>query len=229
MIRRTLFTAGAALGLSGAPALAQQNPWSIEATLASEYISKGAGRSDGQPHIGLQVQRRLTDNSYAGVWSGSLRSPLGADAETHLYVGWRPRLAGWSLDVRPMFKILTNARVGAQTEQWEVRLDAARPLAGNRLRLRVEHTFDGYGSSEATTWMDANLTRKLGETGWTVSGGLGRREQAVGRDYTAWNVGLQRRIFGPLSADLRWVDTDQDIAGREYKGRFVAGIAADLR
>lgn len=229
MALRRLVVLVVAVAAPAGPAVAQDKPWSAEATLASEYISKGVGRSDGQPHVALQVQRTLTDSIYVGVWTGTLRSPLGADGESHLYAGWRPRLGAWRMDLRPMFKVLSNAQGNAQTEQWEVRADGVRAVAGARLRLRVEHTFDGYGPSKASTWMEANLSREVGENGWAVTGGLGRREQEVGRDYTAWNVGVQRRMLGPISADLRWVDTDQEHGGREYKGRFVVGLTAALR
>lgn len=218
-----------ATSLIASAAAAQTSPWNVEATLASEYISKGVGRSDGQPHLGLQVQRRLSGTTYAGAWSGSLRSPLGAEAETHLYVGWRPKLGAWSLDLRPMFKVLSRAQQNAQTAQWEHRLDAARPVAGARLRLRLEHTFDGLGSAKASTWMEANLSRRLADSGWTLSGGVGRREQEIGRDYTAWNFGVQRKLSRAASADLRWIDTDQGKdAGREHRGRFVATLTAVL-
>jgi uncharacterized protein (TIGR02001 family) len=228
MNRQMLFAAGFLVALPAA-ASAEEGLWNVEASLASEYISKGVGRSAGEPHLGIQVQRQLDTDTYAGVWSGSLRSPLGADAETHLYVGWRPRVGVWSLDLRPMLKVLANAREGAQTEQWEGRLDAARPVLGGRLRLRVEHAFDGYGPSEGSTWMEANFSRRLGDTGWTLSGGLGRREQEGGTDYTAWNLGAQRRLFDPVTADLRWVDTNRREGGREYRGRFVVALTAALR
>jgi uncharacterized protein (TIGR02001 family) len=210
-------------------AAAEDRRWTAEATLASEYISKGVGRSDGEPHVGVQVQRQLSEATYAGAWAGTLRSPLGADAEAHLYVGWQPRVGAWRLDLRPILKVLSAAQAGAQTEQFEMRVDAARAVAGNRLRLRLEHSPDGFGASQASTWLEANLTRKLGDSGWSASAGVGRREQEVGRDYTAWNVGLQRRLTDALAAELRWIDTDQHGGGREYKGRFVAGLHATWR
>lgn len=230
MTTRLFLTLGGALAgaLAAGPAAAADEAWTVDVTAASEYISKGAGRSAGDPHAALQIRRRLTQTTYAGVWTGSVSSPLGGNGETHLYMGWRPVAGGWNLDIRPMFKVLTGAREGFTTEQWELRVDAARPLAGNRLRLRVEHTPDGFGLSEGSTWMEASLTRPIGEEGWSVVGGLGRREQEVGRDYTAWNLGVQRRLSDSLSADLRWVDTDQRDAGREYDGRLVLGVTMNL-
>lgn len=215
--------------LAAGSAAADDGAWTVDVAAASEYVSKGAGRSAGNPHVALQIQRRVTQTVYAGVWTGSVSSPLGANGETHLYMGWRPRVGDWSLDIRPTFKVLAGAREGFTTEQWEVRADAARPLAGGRLRLRVEHTADGFGPSEGSTWMEASLTHPIGEAGWSVLGGLGRREQTVGRDYTAWNLGVQRRMTDSLSVDLRWIDTDQRDAGREYDGRLVLGMTMSLK
>ncbi len=228
-MRARAILATAALAMLARPAAAADDAWSVEGTVASEYLSKGVGRSDGEPHAALQVQRAIGERAYAGLWSGTLRSPLGADAETHLYLGWRPQAGAWSFDVRPMLKVLSGAQANTQSEQVELRLDAARPLVGARLRLRLEQTLDGYGASEGSTWMEANLSRRLGGSGWTVSGALGRREQEIGRDYTAWSLGLQRRLTDGVSADLRWVDTDQDDAGREYRSRLVLGLTASLR
>lgn len=128
-----------------------------------------------------------------------------------------------------MLKVLGGANESAQTEQFELRLDAARRIAGSRLRLRVEHTWDGFGPSQASTWLEANLARELGDSGWTASASLGRREQEIGRDYTAWSFGVQRRLTDSVGAELQWIDTDQNDAGREYQGRLVAGLTATWR
>ena len=142
-----------AISLCTAPkaALAQDHPWSFEAAAASEYTSKGAGRSDGEPHLALQVQRRLPGDTFAGVWSGSLKSPLGAEGETQLYLGWRPKAGDWSFDVRPMAKLLVGATDGEQDAQFEFRIDAARPIGRSRVRLRLEFAPNGFGSSKAST------------------------------------------------------------------------------
>lgn len=218
-----------ALPFRPTPAEAQNNPWRVEATLASEYISKGAGRSQGEPHAGLRIERTLSANSYAGLWTGSLRSPLGADGETHLYLGWRQRLADWTFNVQPTFKFLSGAGAQGSNDLWEVRVDASRPIAGNRLRIRVEQSFKGYGAARASTWVDAQLSRPIGESGWSIFGDLGRREQQVGQDYTAWSLGAGKKLNRWFSANAQWIDTDQHDAGREYRGRFVIGGVVRLK
>jgi len=216
----------AAATFTALPACAQAPSWTAELTAASEYVSKGVGRSRGEPHVGLQVQKRLTGAAYAGAWTGSLRSPLGANAETHLYAGWRSNLSGWSLDARPMLKLLSGADSGARTELLELRVDAARAFGANRLRLRVEHSPEGYGAARSSTWMEASVSRRLDDR-WSASATLGRREQAIGLDYTAWSAGLQLRLTEAVSVEARWLDADRG-AGREYAGRAFVGLTASF-
>lgn len=206
------------------PAIAQ-GAGEVQINLASEYISKGVGRSDGDPHLSVQFQQSLSDSLTAGVWAGSLSSPLAAEGEVHLYLGWRQSVGPWSFEARPIYKVLLDADGSGASGLWEYRLDGTRDLAGGRVRLRLEHTPDGYGASEGSTWAEAQYARKLGPD-WTALVSAGRREQETGRDYSAWSAGVQRRLGDQLTADLRWIDTDARGAGREYRGRLVIGLTA---
>jgi uncharacterized protein (TIGR02001 family) len=201
------------------PALAKDG-WSGDVTVASEYISKGAGKSGGDPHASLRLERGFGGN-YAGAWFGNVETSQGADSEIHLYAGRTARWAGAEFDVRAFYKTLPGTRDGVQEDHLEFRADAARSLAGNKLRLRVEFAPDGYATAEEAWWIEGQASRKLTPK-LTGSVALGAREQNGGSDYTAWNAGLRYAVSERLGVDLRWYDTDSHRLSDNHEGRLVA-------
>ena len=53
---------------------------------------------------------------------------------------------------------------------------------------------------------------------------LGERITDTGAEYTAWNVGVKRKLTDHLAADVRWYDTDQHELGERYEGRLVGAL-----
>ena len=92
-------------------------------------------------------------------------------------------------------------------------------------RLRLQHSPDGTGSTEAWTWYEARVswdfTDKL-----SGSTAIGRREQDNSLDYTGWNAGFTYALTQTLEADLRWHATDANEPGEQYKDGLVFGISA---
>lgn len=220
---RTLTTC-AALGLLlaalPAAAVAADDPWAVKATLASEYISKGTGKSAEDPAFQLDVSYDFGP-AYVGAWGSNADVSQGGDSELHAYVGARPKLGDVSFDLRAMLKTMPGTRDGVQSEWLELRADAAMPVAGTDLRLRVEYSPDNYAATEAAWWVEAQASRKLAKD-WKVSAAYGLREQDGGADYRAWNAGVTWKATDRLALDLRWYDTDSHERGVNYDGRLFA-------
>lgn len=212
-------TAAALACLAATPALAEDG-WSGAVTLASQAISKGAGKSEGDPHAAITVQRGF-GQAYAGTWWGNIKTSQGADSEIHLYAGTTREWAGTGFDLRAMYKTHPGTRDGVQEDQVEFRADATRPLGANKLRLRVEFTPDGYAAAEEAWWAEGQISRKLAGK-LTASAAVGVREQNGGADYTAWNVGLRYALSKPLGVEVRWYDTDSHRLSDNHDGRLVA-------
>lgn len=213
-----------ALVAASAPvaALAQDaDRWRVQATAATQYVSKGAGKSDERPHGSLRVERLLGSKGRMGVWAGNVTTSQGADAEVHLYAGVKPKLGPVGFDFIAFYKTLPGTRSDVQEDFAEFRADASVPVGPVKLRQRVEFSPDSYGATEAAWWLETDLSAEPAE-GWTVSAAVGRREQDGGVDYTAWNAGASFAVTERVEVDLRWYDTDAHERGEQYEGRLVA-------
>jgi uncharacterized protein (TIGR02001 family) len=218
---RTL-TAAVGLSLAALPcvAVASDHPWSVKATLASEYISKGAGKSAEDPAFQLDANYDFGP-AYVGFWGTNADVSQGGDSELHAYIGAKPKLGDVSFDLRAMLKTMPGTAEGVQSEWLELRADATVPVAGTDLRLRVEYSPDNYAATEAAWWVEGQVARKLTDD-WKVSAAYGLREQDGGADYRAWNAGVTWKATDKLALDLRWYDTDSHERGVNYDGRLFA-------
>lgn len=203
-----------------APGAAMAGGWSVKPTLASEYISKGTGKSAGDPAFQLDVNYDLGP-VYLGGWGSNADVSQGGDSELHAYIGAKPKLGEVGFDLRAMLKTMPGTREGVQSEWLELRADATMPVAGTDLRLRIEYSPDNYAATEAAWWVEGQVSRKLA-TDWRVSAAYGLREQDGGADYRAWNAGVTWKATDKLALDLRWYDTDSHERGVNYDGRLFA-------
>lgn len=217
------FTLPALLGalISPGAALAEdKRSWTVEATVASQYVSKGTGKSGGDGAVQLEATWDF-DPIYVGAWGGNADVSQGGDAELHAYVGITPALGDIAFDLRAIAKTMPGTPEGVQSEWLEFRAEASAPLAGTDLRLRVEYSPDNYAATQAAWWIEAQASRKVAED-WRVSAAYGLREQDGGADYRAWNAGVTWNASERLALDLRWYDTDSHALGENYDGRVHA-------
>ena len=192
-------------------------------TVASEYISKGIGKSDGGPHASVALDRGFGAN-YAGAWVGNVKTSQGADSEVHLYLGTKRDWAGVGWDARAIYKTLPGTRDHVQDDHLEFRVDANRSLGANKLRLRVEFAPDSYAATEEAWWVEGQVSRKLSGK-WTAIAGVGLREQNNSADYTAWNAGVRYAATKDIGVEVRWFDTDSHRLSDNHDGRLVASAS----
>lgn len=214
------FALSAAACALASPAFAEEG-LSGDVTLASEYISKGAGKSGGDPHASVRLDYGFGDAAYVGAWAGNVKTSQGADSEIHLYVGTEREWAGVGFDFRAMYKTLPGTRDGVQEDHLEFRADAEKGWGPNKLRLRVEFAPDGYAATKEAWWVESQYSRKLTDRLSAVAA-LGVREQNNSADYTAWNAGLRYAVSDNVGLDLRWFDTDSHRLSENHEGRLVA-------
>ena len=222
MFRQTAAAMTGIVCLLATPALAEDG-WSGAVTVASEYISKGIGKSDGDPHASITLDRTFGAN-YAGGWFGNVKTSQGADSEAHLYVGTKRDWAGVGWDARAIYKTLPGTRDHVQEDHLEFRVDANKSLGANKLRLRVEFAPDSYAATEEAWWVEGQVSRKLSDK-WTAIAGVGVREQNNSADYTAWNAGVRYAVTKTIGVDVRWFDTDSHRLSDNHDGRLVASAS----
>jgi len=223
---RTLLLASAAFALFATPTLAQDEPdnWSVTFGGASDYRSKGASKSDGDPYGFVEVEWQTDDQQfYVAGAVASVKHSSGARAETDLTVGYRPEYAGFSFDFNAMYRVYPDANAGTDNDYWEFTADASRSIGPVSGRVRVQYSPDNAGGSHAFTWYEARvgyrITRQLRATA-----AIGQRDTEDSLDYTAWNVGATWRVEDHLDLDLRYYDTDRERFGPQYEDAVVGAL-----
>lgn len=209
----------AALGVS-LPGAGHAQSFGLDVGVASEYVGKGLGKSDGEIAPNAKAEIGLGD-AYANVFVSKAAGSQGYDAEIITMAGWRPEAAGFSFDLGVMNRELHGSRIGVDENYWEYQADAARKLGPVATRLRVNYSPDGFAAAREAWWVELQgavaLTRAT-----KLSAAVADRSTNGGADYEAWNVGVKHKLLDALAVDLRWYDTGSHDLGEPYEGRLVA-------
>lgn len=215
---------GSALTVS--PAVASQadpDPITGQIGIASQYIGKGLGKSDGDPAAFGSV-RWQNSGFYVSGFISQATSSRGADAELILSAGYARDLGDWDVDVVVMHRQMTGETNGVDSGYVEFQGDLSRPLTSRlSARLRINYSADTYGTAEAAWWTEAQATFQLTSKD-RLSAAYGLRRVDGGSDYDAWNIGVKHKFTPAISGDLRWYDTDSHDLGDRYDGRLVAAL-----
>lgn len=202
------------------------SPWTAQAGVSSEYMSKGASKTDGDPQVWGRVEV-AHDGFYAGTWVSNVKIPQRSDAEVQLYVGHKSKVAGYAVDLSAFYKTFPGTRAGVDDDLVEFRADVNHPIGPLQARLRTEWTPDNFGATRQALWVEGRLAWPISAAD-ELSAAVGRRDQNGGADYVAWNLGVKHVLTPHVSADLRWFDTDSHSLGDNYHGRVVAGLTASF-
>lgn len=223
---RTLTLAFMAATALASPALAQDaGDWTVSFGAATDNRSKDASKSQGDPYAWGAVEWESASGAfYVGPGFETIKSSTGSDLELELGGGWRPQVMGFDLDLNATYKYQVDADQGADNDAWEFTADVKRSIGPASARLRLQHSPDGTGSTEAWTWVSVrggwDFTDKL-----TATAEIGRREQDNSVDYTGWNAGFSYALTRNMEAEVRYYDTDADANNPQYADAVVAGIS----
>ncbi|WP_291839577.1 TorF family putative porin [Brevundimonas sp.] len=237
MIRTATFAALAFLVLAGtaqaqatpqsAPESASQGAgsWSFSFGAATDNRSKDASKSRGDAYAwGAAEWESASGLFYAGPGFETVKSSTGSELELEAGAGMRPEIAGFDLDLNATYKYQIDADPGADNTAWELTADIKRSIGPASARVRLQHSPDGMGSTEAWTWVALrggwDFSDKL-----TGTAEIGRREQDASIDYTGWNAGFTYALTRNIEAEVRYYDTDADPANPQYADAVVAGLS----
>ncbi|MFN3814779.1 TorF family putative porin [Brevundimonas sp.] len=200
--------------------------WSGEVGVATEYVGKGLGKSDGDPSIfaGVQATRGAF---YGKVWVSSADLSQGSNAEIVTSLGYRTRWAGNGLNFSVVNRDLPGTRSGIDSNFFEVQTDVSRRIGAVNTRLRVNYTPDGFAATEEAWWIELNGAVNV-SAATTVSAAFANRMAENGADYNAWNVGVNHDLTDNLALDVRWYDTDAHFRSPAYDGRLVAALTVSF-
>lgn len=230
---RTLTTAAAAatalLAFAGTASAQDAAPaagsWSFAVGAATDNRSKDASKSNGEAYVWGEAEWESASGLfYAGAGLETIKSSTGSELEGEIGAGFTPDVAGFDLDLNATFKQQFEANPGADDNAWEFTADIKRSIGPASGRIRLQHSPDGTGSTEAWTWYEARIgwdfTNKLEATA-----SIGRREQDNSLDYTGWNAGFTYALTDKLEADVRYHATDADVPGEQYADALVVGLS----
>ncbi|MFN3932442.1 MAG: TorF family putative porin [Brevundimonas sp.] len=222
-IRRRLTLFGGLVAVCLTPTLAHAQSFSGQVGVASEYVGKGAGKSDGNPSLFGSVEIE-SGAFYASAFASSADLSSGAHAEIVTAIGYRPEVAGFEFDVSVVNRDLPGSNPGYDGNYWEYQADASRKLGPVSTRLRVNYTPDGAGGTQEAWWVELQGGVAIdGKTKFTAA--VADRSADGGAEYVAWNAGVKRKLTDNLALDVRWYDTDGHSLGEPYEGRLVGSIA----
>lgn len=216
----------AVMAVLATPAVAQDGGnWSFALGAGTDNRSKDASKSDGEAYVWGQAQWESASGLfYAGPQFETIKSSTGSDLEVALSAGMKPEVAGFDLDLNVEHKWHVDADQGADDDAWEFTADVKRSIGPANVRLRLQHSPDSTGSTEAWTWIALR-------GGWDFSDKLagtvevGRREQDNSIDYTGWNAGFTYALTRNLEAELRYHATDADVPGEQYADALVGSVS----
>jgi uncharacterized protein (TIGR02001 family) len=199
--------------------------WSFAFGAATDNRSKDASKSDGQPYVWGEAEW-ASDSGFLYVRPAveTIKASNGSELEFAVNVGVRPEFAGFDFDLGVQHKWQIDAAPGSDEDAWEFTADVSRSIGPASARVRLQHSPDSTGSTEAWTWV-------AGRVGWdftdklTATAEIGRREQDNAVDYTGWNAGVSYALTRSIEAELRYHATDADQPGEQYADALVAGLS----
>lgn len=229
LCRAHFATVAATLGgfsVMAVPAAAQAQDINWTVGVASEYIGKGLGKSNGEiaPFGSVEVS---TGQIYASVFASTAELSQGSDAETITTIGWRPTVGDVKFDLAVLNRDLPGSRSGVDSNYFEYQADASRAFGRINTRLRVNYTPDGFAATREAWWIELQGSTAL-DSKTRASIAVADRSADGGVDYVAWNAGVKRKLTDSVSLDLRWFDTDGHAFGEAYGGLLVASLSLTL-
>ena len=216
----------AGIVVAGLPAAASAQDINWQVGVASEYIGKGLGKSDGEPSVFGSAEIGA-GQFYASVFASTAKLSQGADSEIVSTIGWRPTVGDVKLDLALLNRELPGNRAGVDSNYFEYQADATRAFGPVSTRLRVNYTPDGYAATKEAWWIELQGSMAL-DAKTRASVALADRSADGGADYLAWNAGVKRKLTDQIALDVRWYDTDSHSLGESYDGRLVASLSFSL-
>lgn len=199
---------------------------SVQLGVASEYVGKGLGKSDEEPAVSGSIEYSRS-GVYASLFASTAKLSQGSDAEILTTIGYRFEAAGTGFDLSVINRDLPGTRKGVDANYTEYQADASRKFGPVSTRFRVNYTADGFAATQEAWWIELQGGVALDKlTRATVA--VADRSADGGAEYTAWNMGVKRKLGDRFALDVRWYDTDGHRYGASYEGRLVAGLTFSL-
>ena len=193
---------------------------SIEFSIASRGYSKGVAQTDG---VQVVVRPEVAFGNFRiGSYAKNVTSP-DLDGEFGALIGYKRSFGRTELSGSAAFKHEINARSGFDKRALELVLAVTQTIGDFKPRVSLTYSPDDLGSTRKTAYWEAGGAYQI-DRKTAASGGIGVRSRDGGPDYTSFNAGVTRTLVGPLSAEVRYYDTNKDNLGDYYHDRVVGAL-----
>lgn len=224
-MRTALFAACAALALAGVASAQESLPQASEPEIAaagpsspfdvsfnlavtSDYVYRGISQTNED--AALQGGVDVTAGSfYAGAWASNVDFGDDTHAEVDVYAGYKPQVAGWTLDLGLIYYEYLGQPSNANWQYVEAKAAASRSFGGLTLGGALFYSPEFTGDTGTALYSELNAGYAITPS-ITVNGAVGRQDIEAGGDYTTWNLGALVTVMKGVALDVRYWDTDLD-------------------
>lgn len=190
--------------------------------VASQYVTKGVGKSNDEPSASASIE--LSRNGFYGsLFASTAELYQGSDAEVVTTLGYRTKVGDFGLDVAVINRDFPGTKAGIDANFIEYQADLSGQVGPVSTRFRFNYTADGFASTQEAWWIEFQGGIALDDN-TKATAAVADRTADGGAEYTAWNVGVKRKLTHDLALDVRWYDTDGQSYGDAYEGRLVAAL-----
>lgn len=227
---KTRLLAVSALALAAAsPALAQDVTLEANVGLTTDYRFRGVSLSDEAIAIQGGFDLGFGNGFYAGTWASSIEPVGNSEIELDFYGGYGWEAGGLSFDVG----VLGYFYPGAEDVAYgEIYGSASWEAGGLTSTVGIAYApeQDNIGDDD-NTYVYYGGELPLGETGLTLTGGLGYETGAFGDpdgdgdDKWDWSLGVAGSLDIGLDWSLAYIDTSEDGDGSDATAVFTVSRA----
>ena len=208
------------------PTAANAQSFDFTGSVASENVSKGLGKSGGEPSVSGEVEVGHGD-FYASLSGQTVDIAQGADTEIVTSVGYAPEIGAYKFDFSAKHKTLLGSPAGYDDHFMEYEADVSRAVGPVGLRMRVNYSPDSSGGTGEAWWLELQGGVAL-DSRSRATVAIGERITDGASAYMAWNAGVKRKLTDKLALDVRWYDTDSHALGERYEGRLVGALSINF-
>lgn len=177
-----------------------------EIGVVSDYRWRGVSLTDNDPALQVGASVAHSSGLYAGVW-GSAPTRNSGDVEVDLSIGDAFSLMGGDVDlsiVRYLYPDLHDADYTNFVALYE------HPVGRWIARGRLEYAPQQHNLADKSLYAALEIERPIGDSGFTLTGGVGREDGSFTLDGEKWDYSLGARYqVGHVSFATLYTDTDE--------------------
>jgi hypothetical protein len=193
-------------------------------TLSNDSLSKGITETDGN------AQATASLHLHKGKWKtggrlSNVRASEGTDYQVQISQDYAAKYGKTGLAAKLAYKSSQGARAGSDDDNFELTLEATRPVIDKYTRVKWQMIYspDNSGSTRQAMWNELSIAHNRNDR-VTLSLGVAHRTTTPARNYSALIAGASLKIAPRLTLDIRYHDTDKHRYGKRYEGGLIIGL-----